>query len=82
MYMMDEQKILALVAVSSAVLLVAGLIAIPAIEKVQAVVSRSDLDKQIREQVSKGTSGLNGLKASITSGVRDALGDHPPRPTG
>jgi hypothetical protein len=74
---MNEQKIMLVILVTLGVMLVAGLMAIPA---AQAVVSRSELDKQIREQVSKGTSGLDGLKERITSQVSQGL--HGSRPTG
>jgi hypothetical protein len=71
---MNQKNMVALIAVSSAVLLVAGLIAIPAVEKAQALTqqppNRADLEKSIRDQVSAGTSGLSGLKEQIISQIR------------
>ena len=71
---MNEQKIMIAIFVALGVMMVAGLIAIPTAQ----AVSRSDLDKQIRDQVSKGTSGLSGLKDRIISQViGGGNGGHP-----
>ena len=66
---MNEQKIMIAIFVALGVMMVAGLIARPAAQ----AVSRSDLDKQIRDQVSKGTSGL---KDRIISQVNEGVGGH------
>jgi predicted PurR-regulated permease PerM len=73
----ERTKIMLVILLTLGVMLVAGLIAIPT---AQAVVSRSQLYKQIREQISKCTSGLDGLKERITSQVSQGL--HGGRPTG
>ena len=70
----ERTKIMLVILLTLGVMLVAGLIAIPAVEKAQALTqqppNRADLEKSIRDQVSAGTSGLSGLKEQIISQIR------------